>query len=59
MFVDVVIANFNLTLDELKLIAKYKNVEDHKNMSKNELEHKLYKLRKIAFEVKFKNTKPR
>lgn len=51
-------ANFNLTPDELKLIAKSENVEEYKIRSKNEFEYKLYKLRKITSEAKFKNAKP-
>ena len=32
---------FNLSLDKLKFIVKYRNLKNYENMSKNELDKKL------------------
>lgn len=50
-------ANFNLTIDKLKLIAKHINFEDYKNMSKSKLEHLLFKTRQKRLAASFKNDK--
>ena len=37
-------ANFNLTVEEIKLIGKHRNLDDYKKLAKSEIEHKLTKV---------------